>query len=84
MPFLRNLEGKSPFNLLEERQDFRSMNMILEYLAYYGVDHHSRAMIDSLPVCVEHSLPNLNDYLDSRILQTSHSKKITKGVLNGD
>jgi hypothetical protein len=30
------------------------MDMMLSYLAGYGVDHHSRAMQASLPIMIEH------------------------------
>lgn len=54
---------------------------MLEYLAGYDIDHHSRAIVDCLPVMIEHDLPNFIPYLESRIKQTENAKKITKGML---
>ena len=54
---------------------------MLEYLSGYEIDHHSRAIVDCLPVMVEHGLPNFIPYLESRIKQTENTKKITKGML---
>jgi hypothetical protein len=52
MPFLKNFNGKSPMNLLSDNVDYRSMNMMLEYLSGYGIDHHSRAIVDIFPACI--------------------------------
>lgn len=54
--------------LLADNKDFWSMNMMLEYLSGYGIDHHSRGIVDELPIMVEHDLPNLLSYLDSRLI----------------
>ena len=56
--------------------------MILEYLAGYDIDHHSRAIYTMMPVMIEHKLPNFVPYLESRIKQTERSKVFTKGMLN--
>ena len=55
--------------------------MFLEYLQGYEIDHHSRAIVDELHTCVEHDLPNLIPYLESRVQQTDTIKRITKGML---
>ena len=43
---------------------------MLDYLSGYDYDHHSRAMQTVLPVLVEHELPAVVPYLDSRLQQT--------------
>lgn len=43
------------------------MDTMLTYLAGYGVDHHSRAIIDMIPCCIEKQLPSLLPYLNSRL-----------------
>lgn len=70
MPFLMNFDGLSPMNIFNEKNDFRIMDITLSYLALYGVDHHSRGVQDALPIFIEHQLPSLGDYLQSRLLQT--------------
>jgi len=67
VPFLRNLDGKSPMDLLNENADYRSMNMMLEYLSAYEVDHHSRAINEILATCIEKELPNIVPYFESRL-----------------
>lgn len=84
IPFIRNLENKSPIHLCSESQEYRYINVMLEYLVGYGIDHHSRAIVEVLPVMVDHSMPHFIDYLDSRILQTEKAKKIKKGVLKNE
>ena len=67
VPFLKNFLHQSPMDILNTKKDYRTMNMMLEYLAAYGIDHHSRAMFQSFPIFIGHEMPNLKMYLDSRI-----------------
>lgn len=57
------------------------MDTMLNYLAGYSIDHHSRAIIDIIPFCIEKQLPSLLPYIDSRLQQTEAVRKITKGCL---
>jgi len=57
------------------------MDTMLKHLAGYGIDHHSRAIIDIVPFCIEKQLPSLLNYLDSRLQQTDYISKINKGCL---
>lgn len=57
------------------------MNMFLEYLAGYGIDHHSRAIVDELHCMIEHKMTNILPYLDSRLQQTETLAKLKKGLL---
>lgn len=70
IPFIRNLDGKSAIHLQDEEKEYRYINVILEYLAGYDIDHHSRAITETLPSMVSHSLPNFIPYLESRVRQT--------------
>ena len=81
VPVLPNFKGKSAFHLCVDGEEYRYINMFLEYLQGYDIDHHSRAIIDELHICIEHNLPNLIPYLESRVKQTDMIKKITKGML---
>ena len=67
VPFLINFEGKSVMDMLKKQKDFKGMDMMLQYLQAYGVDHHSRAIQKSIPLFVEHQLPTFGTYLDSRL-----------------
>lgn len=44
------------------------MDTILTYLAGYGIDHHSRGIIELMPFIIEKQLPSLLAYLDSRLV----------------
>ena len=68
-------------HLCKEQQDIRTMNTMLTYLGGYGIDHHTRSMIDLMPFLIEKNIPCLLQYLNSRLLQTEYLKTITKGVL---
>lgn len=68
VPFLKNLYGKSPIHLCSDNKEYRYINVMLEYLAAYDIDHHSRAIVETLPVMVAHGLPNFVPYLESRVI----------------
>jgi hypothetical protein len=36
-----------------EQQDIRTMDTMLTYLAGYGLDHHSRGIVDIIPFFIE-------------------------------
>jgi hypothetical protein len=60
--------------------------MYLEFLQGYPIDHHSRAIVEILPVIVEHKMPHFIGYLNSRLQQTEEVQKMKKGMirLNND
>lgn len=57
------------------------MDTFLTFLAGYGLDHHSRAVVEVIPFCIEKQLPSLLPYIDSRMQQTEKLQKINKGCL---
>lgn len=71
----------SPIHLCVNAKEFKYIDVLLEYLSAYPIDHHSRAIYDTLPVMIEHRLPNFITYLESRVKQTEMAAKITKGML---
>ena len=48
VPFMNNLEGDSPIHLCLKHFEYRTINMFLEFLSEYGIDHHSRALDGTL------------------------------------
>jgi hypothetical protein len=50
---LPNFDGESVFHLNIKRKAYRSINVLLEYIKGYGIDHHSRVIVDILPKCIE-------------------------------
>jgi hypothetical protein len=54
---------------------------MMTYLAGYGIDHHSRAIVDLIPFCLEKQMPSLMNYLDTRMYQTERLTKVNKGCL---
>jgi len=49
-----NFEGKSPMDLLNDKKDYKGLDMMLGYLSGYDFDHHSRATEKVLHIMVEH------------------------------
>ena len=68
VPFLVNFEGKSPMDLLNEKKDYKGLDMMLGYLSGYDYDHHSRAISEIIPNLIARELPSVGDYLNSRLL----------------
>lgn len=68
VPFLVNFEGKSPMDILNEKKDYKGLDMMLQYLAGYDFDHHSRAIYHTLPILIERELPSVCEYISSRLL----------------
>ena len=63
-----------------ERSDMKTINMALDFLKGYGIDHHSRAIVHILPHLVE--LPNFVPYIDSRFQQTDVTYQIRRGAIS--
>lgn len=53
IPLIQNIYGMSPIHLQAKHQEYRYINVLLEYLSAYPIDHHSRAIKDCLPMMVE-------------------------------
>ena len=81
VPFIPNLEGNSPIHLNSKAEEFRYINMYLEFLAGYPIDHHSRAINGELHTMIIHDLPNFIPYLQSRVYQTEQISSISKGEI---
>lgn len=58
----------------------KTVNMALEFLKGYGIDHHARAINNLIPLMVE--LPNFVEYLDSRLQETNVTKTIVRGAIS--
>lgn len=67
IPFIPNYDNESPMHLLKKNDDFRTMDLVLHYLSGYKLDHHSREIVDMLPIMLKQDMPHLHSYLDSRL-----------------
>lgn len=67
---VRDSTDKSPLHYMMEKQDANSTNIMLKFLANYGVDHHSQVIYDLIPDLVDQEIPALPEYLASRMLET--------------
>jgi hypothetical protein len=70
IPLIKNFKGESPLHIAYRKSDFKSIDIMLKYLSGYGIDHHSRAIEDLLPSLIEKELPELKNYLASRVIDT--------------
>jgi hypothetical protein len=59
IPFLKNLQQKSPMHLAKRINDTKSINTMLSYLSGYGLDHHSRSIVELMPFFLRKQLPAL-------------------------
>lgn len=68
MPILPNYENESPLHIAKKQLDYKSIDTILKYLKGYSIDHHSKAIKDLIPHLIEKNLPEVKDYLNSRLI----------------
>lgn len=76
-----NFNGVSVFDIHVEQEDMISMNMHLKYLKNFPLGHHSKLLSRVLPQIFEAELPNLPDYIKSRMFSTNQIEKITKATI---
>lgn len=84
VPVMPNFDDKTALHLLADRNDYKRLNYILEYLSKYPIDHHSRAIKDLVPLFIEEELPALHPYMDSRLIETKQTQKMSKMRLQDD
>ena len=70
MPFIFNLNKKSPLHICNETQDSKTAEIFVKNLAKAPLDHHSRVVVDVLPLLFQYTIPSLPEYFDSRLKQT--------------
>ena len=73
--------GSSPLDKLVAKSDFKTANIMSQYLAAYGIDHHTRSLARNMPLLVKNELPFLRRYIDSRLKKTAECKALSKGIL---
>lgn len=81
IPFLPDMEGKTTFHYCIEQNEYKTIDDLLEFLKGYGPDHHSRAIVDTLPACLRRNPPNFIPYLNSRLMETFETRLITREAL---
>lgn len=82
VPIIKNFDQKTALHIaFKEKQDFKSVDIMIKYLSGYGVDHHSRAIVEILPEFIEKEIPSIFKYITSRFQQNDEVKHIEKGAL---
>jgi len=81
MPFIEDLHNKTPLHICYENLDFKTADILLNYLANAPLDHHGKSIVDLLPKLIEKELPSLMLYFDKRMLQTPQIAKINRGCI---
>jgi hypothetical protein len=66
IPFFENFNNDSVFDLCVKKNNYVALNMHLDYLKHYSVDHHSRLLARVFPELIEARLSNLIPYIESR------------------
>ena len=54
-----------------EKEDYKIINLMLQFLKGDPIDKHSRAISDLVPMLIEKQLPEVMPYLDSRQISTT-------------
>ncbi len=82
IPFLKNLDGKTPLHYCIEKGDQKSVNIILKELGLAHFNHHSQEIIEVLPALIKNPTPALLEYLDQRFVSTYWTQSQKRGALN--
>ena len=73
-PFIKNKLKQTPFDLCVDVNTSATEEFI-KYLKNQPVSHHSNDVIEILPKLITKNIPYVDEYLDSRLLQTNLHKK---------
>jgi len=49
IPFIRNLQGKTPIHFCLDEEDQKTVNIFLKELCYAHLQHHSFEIVDVMP-----------------------------------
>lgn len=80
IPYVMNFHNEGFLDICFNRKDMKTINMSLEFLQGYGLDHHSRAINTLLPHFTD--LPNFVNYIDSRLQKTNVTAGIKRGAIS--
>lgn len=83
VPILPNFKGETALHICEKGSDYQTMNMLLNNLSLYGIDHHSRMIKDLYPVFISKQLPSFIPYLETRFISSTQSALFTKANIKG-
>ena len=81
IPFISNIDGDTPLHLSIEGDngEIRVADFFLsELLPRMPLDHHGRAIANIISTCIAKSVPNLGNYLDSRLKTTKQLTKVSR------
>jgi len=53
VPFLNNLDTISPMHLCMTNKEFKTADLLFEKLANAPLDHHSRAVVNTLSIAID-------------------------------
>ena len=81
-PYFNDLDGNCPFHLCVQKEQYKTLNMLLKYLSGQGIDHHSRLIYRYMPLMLEKELTNFITYVDSRNQETELTKQFTRMQIN--
>lgn len=70
-PYLRNQQGLCPVGQALGTNQHKYTNLLLKYLSWQGLDHHSRYISQYLPELLQLELGHFATYVDSRSVPTS-------------
>jgi len=82
VPFMQDVNGKSPLDFCLNCNEMSTANVMLKYLQHYPFDHHSRSIENSLPTLVANDVSEFFPYLDSRTMVNELTAQMTRGAIS--
>lgn len=68
VPIIPNFLGKTGLHICKDKENFKTIDVILQYIQHYHIDHCSTAIKDLIPELIKHDIPSLLDYLDNKLI----------------
>ncbi len=68
IPFIKNIQGKSPIHICLENEDMKSVNIMLTQLRQAHLQHHSEEIVDVFYMLIKKVSQNVLDYVDKRFV----------------
>lgn len=84
IPFARNVYGKTSLHMLADMGDIKHANDLLKILGKSPTHYSSMDIADILGWMISENVPNIIQYLQTRMVDTQATLKIKKGSLKDD
>lgn len=83
MPFIKDMSEKTRLHYCvdDNGKDLKTAGYLIDYLASATLDHHSREIIDVIPILITEKIPSMKNYFQKRQVSNEYLKDINRGQI---